>query len=317
MVRIDLSAVRRTSTDNLLFTICAALIFSAFPGYVTFEYIQDRLILADRGVRVNAWVVDYNWVRRGPDTVVVRPDDPPYFEATLSRGPDGIKFNDRLDVVFDPRAPGRIVAVDEPLIDGYVLLFAGLDLLALLALLGGLVAVRELLRRVWARRHGGLAQTRGDPPVGPRPRLLAAWETPQIVLLLVIAPVLSAAILGPLAASSVNDAAALRTSGVVVQAVVVKSTWDGAGELDVRFPTMDGTKHSAYVTVGDGVYYEGDSVEVIYEPAAPGNAQLAGEDGWESEPWIFAGTFIAFSATAAATVPVAVVALIRRARGGR
>jgi hypothetical protein len=300
-----------------VFALCAAIIFSALPGYVTFQYIQDRLILADRGVQVDAWVVDYNWSRRGPDTVVVRPDDPPYFEATLRRGPAGIKFNDRLDVVFDPRDPGRIVAVDEPLIDGYVLLFAVLDLLALMALLGGLVASRELLRRVWARSHGDLAHTPDDPPAEPRPRLLAALETRQIVLLLVIAPILNAAVFGLLAASSIRDAAALRASGIVVQAVVVKSTWDGGGELDVRFPILDGTKRSAYVTAGDAVYFEGDSVDIVYEPAEPRNARLAGPGSGESTAWVYAAVFLAFLATAAVAVPMAIRTLIRRIRRER
>lgn len=163
-MRTNLRAVRGSSTQDLASVIALAVVLAAFPGYITFDHVRDRLILADRGVQVNAWVVDYNWVRKGRDTVVVRPDEPPYFEATLSRWPGDIAFNDRLDVVFDPDDPGRVVAVDEPLVDGHVLLVAGLDLVALFMLFAGLVAVRELLRRARARRPGDVVPKHDDPP---------------------------------------------------------------------------------------------------------------------------------------------------------
>ncbi|MFD2024712.1 DUF3592 domain-containing protein [Promicromonospora aerolata] len=295
-----------------MLTICVAVVVAAFPAYATFEHIQDRLILADRGVQVNAWVVDYDHVRRGWDTVVVRPDEPPYFEATLNRWPGDIAFNSRIDVVYDARDPGRIVAVDEPLIDSQVLVFAGLDLFALLMLFRGLVAICELFRRrARARRPEGVV-LQDDPPAGPRPHLLSGWQTSQIVLLLVIAPVLGTAISGLLAASAISEAAALRTSGVSERAVVVKSIWEGAGRLDVRFPIQDGTRRSAEVTVRGGGYYEGDTVEVVYEPADPANARLTGPDSGDYPPWVHAGVSIAFSATAAVTVPTAIGALGRR-----
>lgn len=289
-----------------------AVIVSAYPAFATLDYIRDRVILGDRGVQVDVWVVDYNWVRKGPDTVVVRPDDPPYFEATLSRGPSDLAFNDRLEVLYDPRDPGRIVAVDEPLIDGQVLLFAGLDLFAVLCLLAGIVAVGELLRRAVARRKEEAALPRDEPSASPRTRFLATLETSQVVALLVVAPVLSTAVFGLLAASSVNDATALRTTGVTTRAVVVKSTWDGAGELDVRFPVQDGTKRSAHVPVQDGVYYEGDSVDIVYEPARPSNARLAQPGSGPDPSSIYVAVFIAFAAAAAVSVPTAVGTLVSR-----
>lgn len=289
-----------------------AVIVSAYPAFATLDYIRDRVILGDRGVQVDVWVVDYNWVRKGPDTVVVRPDDPPYFEATLSSGPSDLAFNDRLEVLYDPRDPGRIVAVDEPLIDGQVLLFAGLDLFAILCLLAGIVAVGELLRRAVARRKEEAALPHDEPSASPRTRFLATLETSQVVVLLVVAPVLSTAVFGLLAASSVNDATALRTTGVTTRAVVVKSTWDGAGELDVRFPVQDGTKRSAHVPVQDGVYYEGDSVDIVYEPARPSNARLAQPGSGPDPSSIYVAVFIAFAAAAAVSVPTAVGTLVSR-----
>jgi hypothetical protein len=297
-----------------------AVIVSAYPAFATFDYIRDRVILEDRGVQVDVWVVDYNWVRKGPDTVVVRPDDPPYFEATLSRGPSDLAFNDRLDVLYDPRNPGRIVAVDEPLIDGQVLLFAGLDLFAIVCLLAGVVAVGELLRRAVARRKEETALPRDEPLASPRTPFLATLETSQVVLLLVVVPVLSTAVFGLLAASSINDATALRTTGVTTRAVVVKSTWNGAGELDVRFPVQDGIKHSAHVPVRGGVYYEGDSVDIVYEPARPTNARLALPGSEPDASLIYLAVFIAFGAAAAVSVPTAVGTLVsrvnRRSGGG-
>jgi hypothetical protein len=305
--------IRRSSTSYLAFIACLAVIVSAYPAFATFDYIRDRVILGDRGVQADVWVVDYNWVRKGPDTVVVRPDDPPYFEATLSRGPSDLVFNDRLDVLYDPRNPGRIVAVDEPLIDGVVLLFAGLDLFALVCLLAAVVAVGELLRRAVVRRKEETALPRDEPPASPRTRFLATLATSQVVLLLVVLPVLGTAIFGLLAASSINDAEALRTTGVTTRAVVVKSTWDGAGELDVRFPVQDGIKHSAHVPVQDGVYYEGDSVDIVYEPARPANARLARPGSGPDPSLIYLAVFIAFGATAAVSVPTAVGMLVGRA----
>ncbi|GAA4711741.1 hypothetical protein GCM10023198_38230 [Promicromonospora umidemergens] len=298
-----------------------AIAFSAFPAYATFQYVQDRLILAERGVEVNAWVVAYDHARKARDTVVVRPDDPPYFEATLNRWPGDIAFNDRLDVVFDPRHPGRIVAVDEPLVDSQVLLFAGLDLVALYLLFRGLVVGRELRRRARALRPGDIVPRRDDPPARPRPRLrtglqdlLTGWKAPRIVLLLVITPVLCTAVAGLLAASAVSDAAALRRSGVAVRAVVVKSVWDGGGRLEVRFPIQDGTKRSAEVAVRGNGYYEGDSVDVVHEPADPADARLVGPNSGGSPPWVHVTGFVAVAAATAVTVPTAVGALVRRAR---
>ena len=316
-MRIDTGQIRRSSAGGLVLAICTAVIVSAFPAYATFGYIHDRLVLADRGVQVNAWVVDYNYMRRGRDTVVVRPDEPPYFEATLKRWPGDIAFNDRLDVVFDPRDPGRLVAVDEPLIDSQVLLFAGLDLLSLLFLLRALVAVGELLRRARMQRQGEVASTHDVPPVVPPPRLLAAWRTSRIVLLLVIAPILGASVFALLAAVTISDAAALRASGVGTRAVVVKSVWNADGELDVRFTIQDGTMRSADVTVWNDVHYEGDSVDVVYEPGDPDNARLAGPGGADPARWVYVTAFFAFSATAAVSVPTAVGTLVRRARRGR
>jgi hypothetical protein len=292
--------------------VCMAVIVSAYPAYATFDYIRDRLILADRGVQVEVWVVDYNWVRKAPDTVVVRPDDPPYFEATLHHGPGDLVFNDRLDVLYDPRDPGRLVAVDEPLFDGQVLLFALLDLFALVLLVAALCAVGELLRRAVARRQAQPSPTPEEPPAGSRPPMLATWETPQVVLLLIIAPVLGSAISGLLAASSLNDAAALRTTGITTRAVVVKSTWYGAGELDVRFPIQDGTKRSAHVMVQERVYYEGDSVDVVFDPARPSNARLAGPCSGPDPSLVYLIALGAFASTTAVTVPVAVRTIGRR-----
>lgn len=183
-MRIGTRQIRRSSAKGLVLTICVAVVVSAFPAYATFEHIQDRLILADRGVQVNAWVVDYDHVRRGWDMVVVRPDEPPYFEATLNHWPGDIAFNSRLDVVYDPRDPGRIVAVDEPLIDSQVLVFAGLDLFALLMLFRGLVAVCELFGRARARQPVGVVPQDEPPdhvrislPGGRRPRSSSCWSS--------------------------------------------------------------------------------------------------------------------------------------------
>lgn len=141
---------RRATTGGLVSTICWIVVLAALPGYLTFGYFQDMQILAERGVQAVASVTEVNGSRRAPDTVVVRSVDPPYFESTLYRSPD-VRVGDRIDVVFDPQRPARIAAVDAPLINGSVLVVAGLDLLSLLALLFAAAAATELVRRAWVR----------------------------------------------------------------------------------------------------------------------------------------------------------------------
>ncbi|MFD6446878.1 hypothetical protein ACFWEJ_17355 [Promicromonospora sp. NPDC060204] len=295
-------------------TLCTALVFSALLGLVTFDYLLDRQILADRGMRVDAWVVGYDWVRRGPDKVIVRPDDPPYFEATLSRTPGDLRFNDRIDVIYDPHAPGRVVAADEPMVDGWVLLVVGLDLLALVTLARGFAAARELFRRARTSRHHRTSPD-ARARTGHASGLLDRWRTPRIVLLLIFAPALGVAVAGLLTVTAVGDALALRASGVEAQATVVKSTWYDGGELEVRFPVQDGTLQSAQVPVREGAFFEGDAVDVVYEPAAPANARLAGPEG--QGPWAYAALYVAVLVAAGGAVTVAGRTLIRRARATR
>lgn len=153
----------RSTTRGLVSAICWIVVLSAIPGYLTFEYFQDRQILAERGVQIVASVTEVNGSRRAPDTVVVRPVDPPYFESTLYRFPD-VSVGDRLDVVFDPRNPARIAAVDGPLINSSILIVAGLDLLSLLALLFAIAAAAELVRRAWAHLRGDRRPGTDGPP---------------------------------------------------------------------------------------------------------------------------------------------------------
>ncbi|MFD2795387.1 hypothetical protein ACFS27_17640 [Promicromonospora vindobonensis] len=313
------TALRSSSSRALVSMACFLLALPMLPGILTFNYIRDGMILEDRGVRVEAWVVDYREHARGSDTVTVRPVDPPYFETTLDRWLGRPDVGDRVEVVFDPRNPGLAVTVDAPAVDGGVIVIALFDVLGGAFLLVALLPAGELVRRAWARVRGDGAPhsdriLRHRPPLGRRRRVLAGLETGQIVFLLMVAPVVGTVAFGLLAAETTGDAEALRTSGTHARAIVEKSDWDGGSWLDVRFTPADGTETRTTLAAQDHVYYEGDSILVVYEPAAPHNAQAAGDSGWQSEEWVLRSLFIVCASAAVVAVPLALVALVQRSR---
>jgi hypothetical protein len=302
--------------------VCGLVAFSMLPAYLTFGHIRNAMILEDRGVQVMARVVDYRTAGRGPDTVTVRPLEPPYFETDLDRWPRGLDVGQQIGVVFDPHDPGLAVAVGASQVDLVDLGVAALDLLGLVLLLAALLPATELVRRAWARARGDRAPrserlTTHRPPRKHRASPLAGLEPGQVVFLLIAAPV-SVALSGLLAANTAGDAAALQASGVHARATVERSEWGAGGNwLDVRFPLPHGTDVSTSITPRDRVYYEGDTLDVVYEPDAPRNVQAAGDAGWQIEAQIAVGVFVVCSAGSAVAVPVAVVDLVQRARRAR
>ncbi|MFD7311542.1 DUF3592 domain-containing protein [Promicromonospora sp. NPDC059942] len=316
---IDLTGLRRASTRGLVGAVVLIVLGTAIPAYLTYDHLRERQILADRGIRVEAQVTEVDHMRRSADTVDVRPVDPPYFEAVLDPG-QGLSVGDRVDVIVDPLAPGRIAVVDQPLITSSDLVFVAIDLACVLALLGLFLPLGELVRRGWAR-YRGVPVPAGRSPEAvpfstPRRRLLAGMEPPQILLLLVVAPVAGAVITGLIAADATKTADALKTSGVTTQAIVEKSAWaaDDGGWLDVSFRLADGTEAGADVHAQGRVHYEGESVDIVYAQTAPRIARLADHEALPTDTWLPVGLFAAFAATTVVTVPVAVVALFRRPR---
>ena len=316
-MRVDLSALRRASTRGLVSAVIFVICGASLPAYLTFQHLHDRQILTDRGVQAQVWVTDIHWHRRGSDTMDVKTVEPPHFESVLGRH-QGAVVGDRIDVVFDPLAPGRIALADQPLVGKGDLLFVGIDLLCVLALLSLVLPVSELIRRTWARWRGS-PEPAGPPPggnrpAGPRRRLLAGLETPQVVLVLIVGPMTGAVITAMFAADAVETADALESTGVTTRAVVHESTWtdNDSGWLDVRFKLPDGTEASSYVNAHGQVHYVGESVDVIYARDAPANAQLAGPGASTTDLWIPIGLFVVFAATALTTMPIAAVALVRR-----
>lgn len=316
---IDLTGLRRASTRGLVGTVVFVVLAATLPAYLTYDHLRERQILADRGIRIEAQVTNVNPMRRSADTVDVRPVDPPYFESVLDPG-QGLSVGDLVDVVVDPLAPGRIAVVDQPLIASGDLVFVAIDLVCLLALLGLLLPLVELFRRAWARYRGGPAPARRSPEVErsskPRRRLLAGMEPPQILLLLIVAPVAGTVISGLFAADAIKSADALKTSGVAAQAIVEESTWagDDGGWLDVAFRLPDGREAGASIHAQGRVHYEGELVGIIYAQAAPRIARLADQEALPADTWIPVALFGGFATTAVLTVPMAVVALVRRPR---
>jgi hypothetical protein len=231
---------------------------------------------------------------------------------------------DTIDVVYDPRDPSVAIAVGEPLVDFDIILGALFDLFALASLLLVLLPFGELLRRAWTRLRDGrpgnehLLRERPSPGIRPakrRPQVLARLETPQIVFFLILAPVASAVLSGLFAADYVNDARALQDTGARARGIVERSDWSaGTGWLDVRFQLPDGTEATSSIHPWDHVYFEGDVVELVYEPDWPGNAQALGDSGWQAGTRVVVGLSVVLTATASVALLAAAVALAQRAR---
>lgn len=311
------TALGGTPFRSLVAFVCGLVAFASLPGLLTFNHLHDRAVLQGRGVHVVAWVVDNHTPARGSDSLTVRPVEPPYFETALDRWPGGVDVGDRLAVVYDPRDPERVAAVDEPLIDLGLVLVVAFDLLGVAILFLALVLLGELLRRAWVRLRDGAPNNDRllghRPPLGRRPRALARLETGQVVLVLIGAPVLGVVLSGLAAWDVVGHAAALRDSGARAEATVERSDWGSGGWLDVRFSLPDGAEQDTVIRPSDHVYYEGDVLEVVYDPQSPGNAQAVEDTGWQSEERVAVGVFVVFAATAVVAVPVAVFVLVRRA----
>lgn len=62
------------------------------------------------------------------------------------------------------------------------------------------------------------------------------------------------------------------------------------------------------------MHYEGESVDIIDAQDAPRIARLADQEALAADLWLPLGLFGLFAATAVVTVPMAVVALVRRPR---
>lgn len=304
-------------------------------GILTFSLVRNEMILEDRGVQVTAEVVDYTASRRS-DRVTVRPLEPPYFETDLDRWPRGLDIGQQIDVVFDPQDPGHAVAVGTPPAVSVFLGITALDLFGLVFLLVTPFPVGELVRRVWARARGQHVtsdpvpgnrvtddrvtsderRTWGRPPRQRRASPLADLEPGQVVFLLVAAPV-GVALSGLLAANIAGDAAALGDSGVPARATVEKSSWSAGQWLDVRFSLPDGTVIRTDVTPPSRVYYEGDTLDVLYQADAPRNVQVAEDAGWQIQAQSTVAVFVLCVVGSAVVVPVAVIDLVQRARRAR
>lgn len=320
------SALRAAGAGALLAAACGLVVVPIVAGILTFSLVRDAIVLDDRGVRVAAEVIDYRTAGRRSDTVTVRPLEPPYFETDLDQRPGGLHIGQQLEVVFDPQNPGHAVAVGASPSISVVLGVGALDLFGLALLLLAFVPVGELVRRTWARARG--QQGTSDRVTGDEPRTgnrlrrhrrtspLAGLEQGQVVFLLAAAPV-SVALSGLLAANVAGDAAVLQDSGVRARATVEKSSWSAGQWLDVRFSLPDGTVMRTDVTPHGRVYYEGDTLEVVYQADAPRNVQVVGDASWQVQAQIAVAVFVVCAVGSAVVVPVAAVDLVQRTRRAR
>lgn len=331
------AALGTASAGGLLTAVCVLVAFAMAAGIVTFSVVRNEMVLESRGVQVTAEVVDYTTPRRGSGTVTVRSLEPPfYFETDLDRWPRRLGIGQHIDVVFDPHDPGHAVAAGTSLDTSVILGVAALDLVGLTLLLFTPLPAGELVRRAVARARGHRTtsdpapsdpapsdratsderRTESRPPRGRRTSPLSGLEPGQVVFLLVAAPA-SAVVAGLFAANVAGDAALLQDSGVHARATVERSSWSGGQWLDVRFSPPGGTVVRTDVAPRDRVYYEGETLDVVYQADSPHNAQVAGDSGWQEHARIAVGVVIVCATGSAVVVPVAVIDLVQRSRRAR
>ncbi|GAA4711750.1 hypothetical protein APR04_000776 [Promicromonospora umidemergens] len=85
----------------------------------------------------------------------------------------------------------------------------------------------------------------------------------------------------------------------------------------MRFSLPDGTQVRTSVTPQDRVSFEGDTLDVLYQPDAPRNVQVTGDPGWQIQARLVVGAFVVCAVGSTVAVPVAVAELVRRARRAR
>lgn len=303
-------------TGQMVVAPLCLLLFWIPLAWLTTEHLARPLILDARGVTVEA-VVEYRNDGKGGDSLDVRTIEEPLFSTTLYHWPRHLEVGDTFELTYDPQRPARAAAVGAPWIDHYVIEFALLDLLVLPGILLFVPVGAELAKRARAQVVAGRGLRRGHTAVvsylrddaDTQPWLLA------ITLFLLIPGVLVLAS-GSFLVVQTAQAAALYQRGAAGTAVVEGTNLTGSwgGYADVYFlaraaPVTDsaptGPTHTT-LTHLVAHHFELDTVEIVYDPANPGNAIEAGAIPWGWQEWTATAVLIASGAFGAVSVPAVV-----------
>ena len=324
------------TTPGLVFGSIGLLVFWIPLAWITADHLATPVILGARGVTVEA-VVDYRSHGRVP-SLDVRTVEAPQFSTTLYHWPRHLEVGDRFELTYDPRRPTRAAAEDTPWVDAQVVQFAIIDLVVLPCGLLLVPMALELARRARNRRATGLLLKSDDgsprrPLGGLRRGYTAATQNlrddadtqPPLVtftVFLLLPGVLFVAG-GGFVVVQAAQAAALYERGTSGTAVVDRTNMvSGWGEyadihFDVRATPSTASPVRTTVTHLAAQHFEGESIEVVYDPAHPENAIEAGAIPWGWAEWTATAVFAASGAFGAVSVPAAVAPLRRTVRGER
>lgn len=315
--------LRAVPTARICGGLLGTIAFAAPLGWLSAEYVRTQVVVAAQGIETGALVVDHDKAgRRFAGELVVSPRDDPSLVTTLSHWPPGTAVGDVIDIAYDPHNPGRVVALDAPLVDGTVglVLLADVGLLALLTVLAPPCVV-VLVER---------ARTRARTGTGPGLRDLAgrgvrsAWRRigdgarekgPTKALPLFVAlPLLLLGIGGASTVQEIERLVALDSRGVPGTAVVTGSEWDdGAGTL--LLVLVEG-EHPATIGHWEGVPRSGELIDVVYDPQDWETVAHAGVHPWGPHQRTSVAITVVSALGTFFVAPAAVAGLVR-GRGGR
>jgi hypothetical protein len=291
--------------------------------WLSAPYLHTQIVVAERGVHVEAIVVDRN-TKRGPDELVLRLLDDQNIETTISHWPAGTEVGDILDVAYDVQNPGRVVATDAPWVDVPIVIVGLLHLGALTLLV--LILPASVVTLVERGRTPGRARAERSPVwlrclhaaratwlwIGESARNQGVLKGLMVFVLVPLATLgLGIMTLVP----EVADLKALQTRGVSGTAVVRGSEWDdGAGTaLHVRI-REEGTP--AVIDHWEGAPRRGETIDVVYDPQDPRVVQQRGVHPWGRDQWLFVAVFTAGVLGTFFVAPAALIGMVRgRGRG--
>ncbi|MBL0888734.1 hypothetical protein [Myceligenerans indicum] len=292
---------RDRRTRSLIGMMLLVLALAVVPTWLAVEHVRTIVILHDHGVTTSAKVLAIHGVR-GPQTMTISPDDNPSALIRLSHWPRGTDVWDTLEITHDPANPGRVMAVDAPVVDADIAAAALFEIIAL-----GLVALvvppglALLMRRVrdpaWRPRAEPETSTSHAPrqPRDRRPAWVpAAWRR--------------------IRREAQEQGAWTSILVFAVQVTVLGSEWESnrPDRLTVRVGAEEAT-----ITRWTGVPRYGDQIDVIYLPENPQVVRQAGLFPWGQSQFAFAAASIVGVITTPFLASAAIAGLLARAARAR
>lgn len=320
---------RDRTTRSLVVVMLAVLVIATPTTWLVVEHFRTFAILDDRGVTTSAKVMALTSSGRGsaPSEVTVVPDDNDSVRTHLYHWPRDTEVGDTLQITYDPLNPGRVVATDAPVVDGWIATTALLEIGALwLVVVIVPPGVELLLRRArdpaWRPRPDPAAPG-GD--VGLRTRrnplrwVPAAWRKVgdwaraegafKAIMIFVFLPITLTFFGVGLTVEEVRGLVALEERGVPARAEVLGSEWAGNRQEELTV-LVDGEE--AWISRWTGVPRYGDLIDVIHLPEDSQVVRQVGVFPWGHWELIWALVGLAGITTAPFVVPAAIAGLLRR-----